>query len=124
MANHNHHWNCEILPLIAPAKNYMDNDSSLTGYGQVMRSSRFGGADAVTMRAGLDIDMPELPNTHLSALLEHQRELDAIHAKMRQDEQDGENDGYAGRPMQQGRSYDYNCAYKSAVNAKNNYLNS
>lgn len=57
-------------------------DSGLAGYGQVMRPSKFGGSDAITYRARLDVDVPELPAEHLAQL---KREHDEITALMQDD---------------------------------------
>jgi hypothetical protein len=46
-------------------------DSGLPGYGQVMRPCKTGGSTAVTYRASLDVEIPQLPEEHLAAL--HQR---------------------------------------------------
>jgi len=43
-------------------------DSGLAGYGQVMRPCKTGGSDAVTYRARLDVDVPDIPASHLHEL--------------------------------------------------------
>lgn len=90
-------------------------DSGLKGYGQIMRVCKTGGHNAVTGRVSMDVEMlTALPEAHKAALKARFDEEVREANWCRKETDDGENDGYRGLPMQKGRSYEYEEAYRSA----------
>lgn len=89
-------------------------DSGLPGYGQVMRPCKLGGSDAVTYRASLDVEIPELPESHLAALAQRAAEWEAMLEQERRDREAGYAAYKPGDREPRGESYEFLDGWRTA----------
>lgn len=87
-------------------------DSGLAGYGQVMRPCKTGGSDAVTYRARLDVEVPDLPASHLEELAARDARWADYQEECQRDYAAG-FDAYPTRPSGYW-SYDYKRGWETA----------
>ncbi len=91
-------------------------DNGLPGYGQVMRPCKTGGSSAVTYRARLDVEIPELPASHVAALAQQAADWQAYEQQLESDYRAGHAAYDPEKRPPSDASYEFKKGWKDAAN--------